>query len=140
MMCCIWQVKQKNSPWSTDRENDDIAIYMKGTNVFEFAVDAMEKTIKNLQNLMGDNEIHKLITHQANSRIIRFAASNTEYNKKQFYVNVDEYANTSSATIPIALCEAHHNGWLTKGDNVALVGFGAGLTYGGIVVTWDMDK
>ncbi len=76
--------KSENSPWSTDRENDDIAIYMKGTNVFEFAVDAMEKTIKNLQNLMGDNEIHKLITHQANSRIIRFAASNTDYNKKQF--------------------------------------------------------
>lgn len=128
--------KRKDNPWSNTQENDDIALYMKGNDVFAFAVDAVEKTLKELQVKMGDEKIDKIVPHQANSRIIKFAAMNTDFDKKQFYVNVDKYANTSSATIPIALCEANNEGWLKKGDNVALVGFGAGLTYGGIIIEW----
>jgi len=128
--------KRQNNPWSENQDWDDISLSMNGNDVFAFAVDAVEKTIKKLQEMMGDEKIDKIIPHQANSRIIRFAASSTDYKKDQFYVNVDKYANTSSATIPIALKEANDSGWLKKGDNVALVGFGAGLTYGGIVVKW----
>ena len=128
--------KQKDSPWSEDQAEEDISLFMKGNDVFAFAVDAVEKTIKQLQKEMGDEPINKIIPHQANNRIIRFAAMNTDFDKEQFYVNVDKYANTSSATIPIAMREAYDNGWLKKGDQLALVGFGAGLTYGGIVVKW----
>ena len=55
---------------------------------------------------------------------------------KKVWVNVDKYANTSAASIPIALCEAQAAGALKKGDNVLLVGFGAGLTWAAIVLKW----
>ncbi len=128
--------KRNDNPWSAAQANDDISLTMKGQDVFVFAVDAMEKSIKHLEAAMGDTKIDKIVPHQANNRIIQFAANSTHFDKDQFYVNVDKYANTSSATIPIALKEAHDSGWLKKGDEVALVGFGAGLTYGGIVVKW----
>jgi len=127
---------KNDNPWSKGMANDDISLYMNGNEVFAFAADAVEKTLKQLDEKMGDTKIDKIVPHQANSRIIRFAASNTDFELDQFYVNVDKCANTSSATIPIALCEANENGWLKKGDNVALVGFGAGLSYGGIVIEW----
>ncbi len=128
--------KRNDNPWSKNQANDDISLVMKGQDVFAFAVDAMEKAINYLEAEMGDTKIDKIVPHQANNRIIQFAAHSTNFEKDQFYVNVDKYANTSSATIPIALKEAHDSGWLKKGDEVALVGFGAGLTYGGIVVKW----
>jgi 3-oxoacyl-[acyl-carrier-protein] synthase III len=130
--------KRTESPWSVNKANDDVGIYMNGNDVFAFATDAMGKTINQLAELMGDVKIDKIIPHQANSRIIRFAANSTDFDKEQFYLNVDIYANTSSATIPIAMREAHDSGWMKKGDHVALVGFGAGLTYGGIVIEWDI--
>jgi len=130
--------KKNDNPWSEDLSNEDIGLYMKGNDVYAFATDAVEKTLKQLDEKMGDTKIDKIVPHQANSRIIRFAASNTDFDLDQFYFNVDKCANTSSATIPIALTEAHANGWLKKGDNVALVGFGAGLAYGGIVLEWGM--
>ncbi|MEX1307305.1 MAG: beta-ketoacyl-ACP synthase III [Eubacteriales bacterium] len=128
--------KRNDNPWSKNQASDDISLVMKGQEVFVFAVDAMEKAINYLEAAMGDTKIDKIVPHQANNRIIQFAAHSTNFEKDQFYVNVDKYANTSSATIPIALKEAHDSGWLKKGDEVALIGFGAGLTYGGIVVKW----
>jgi len=129
---------KNDNPWSEGQKNDDIGLYMKGNDVFAFASDALEKTLKELSQKMGEQKINKIVPHQANSRIIRFAASCSDFDLDQFYVNVDKCANTSSATIPIALCEANANGWLEKGDQVALIGFGAGLSYGGIVVEWDL--
>jgi len=128
--------KKNDNPWSKGLAEEDISLQMNGNEVFAFAVDAVEKAIKQMQEDMGAETIDKIIPHQANSRIIRFAAMNTDFDKNQFYVNVDKYANTSSATIPIAMREAYENRWLKKGDHVALVGFGAGLTYGGIVIKW----
>jgi 3-oxoacyl-[acyl-carrier-protein] synthase-3 len=60
--------------------------------------------------------------------------------KEQFFVNISDYANTSSASVPIALCDAWESGWLNAGDRVALVGFGSGLTSGGAVIDWTIPN
>lgn len=128
--------KMCDNPWSEHLAQDDVMLQMDGKKVFAFAVDAVEKVLNILTERAGAQGIDKIVPHQANSRIIRFVAQNSQYDKEQFYLNIDRYANTSSATIPIALDEAHQKGWLKKGDNIALIGFGAGLTYGGILVEW----
>lgn len=126
-----------NNPWSANLSEEDRVIRMDGKKVFAFAVDAVEKTLNELTEL-SEKPITKIIPHQANNRIIRFAANSSNFDKDQFFVNVDKFANTSSASIPLAMHQAHNEGWLTKGDVVALVGFGAGLSYGGIIVEWDV--
>lgn len=128
--------KVMKNPWSEMEPVDDIYLKSDGREVFAFAVDAIEKVLAELIERCGKENIHKIIPHQANSRIISYAARVSGFDKEQFYVNIDRFANTSSATIPIALSEANENGWLKKGDKVALIGFGAGLTYGGIMVEW----
>jgi 3-oxoacyl-[acyl-carrier-protein] synthase-3 len=76
------------------------------------------------------------VPHQANSRIIEAAAKRLGVPFEKFYVNIEEYANTSTASIPIALNEMHEKGMLDKGDLILTVGFGAGLTSGGTLIRW----
>ena len=130
--------KSMKNPWSEMEAVDDITLKSDGREVFAFAVDAIEKVLADLTSRCGKENIHKIIPHQANSRIISYAARVSGFDKDQFYVNIDRFANTSSATIPIALSEANETGWIKKGDKIALIGFGAGLTYGGIMVEWDI--
>jgi len=59
-----------------------------------------------------------------------------EYRRKKFYLNIEEYANTSSASIPLALAEMDAKGLLKTNDLIMLLGFGAGLTYGAAVIRW----
>lgn len=125
-----------NHPWSKDLADDRCEIQMDGKKVFAFAVDAVEQALNELAELSPDKPITKIIPHQANNRIIRFVAQSSSFEKEQFFVNVDKFANTSSASIPIAIEQAYRENWLQKGDVVALVGFGAGLSYGGILVEW----
>jgi len=129
---------KSNHPWSNTIASEDTAIHMDGKKVFAFAVDAVEKTINELSELCTEKPIDKIILHQANNRIIRYAAASSSYDKDKFFVNVDKLANTSSASIPLALDQAYKENWLKKGDVAALVGFGAGLSYGGIIVEWDI--
>ncbi len=122
---------------SNDNGIYDILL-MDGKKVYEFACDAMVETIKKL-NEMSKEPIDKIIPHQANARIIKYASIKSKIPLDKFYINIENYANTSSATIPIAINEAWQEGWLKKGDRVALVGFGAGLTWGGIVMNWNLS-
>ena len=71
-----------------------------------------------------------IVPHQANARIIQAAAKRLGAPEERFYMNIEEYANTSSASIPIALAEMSERGLLKRGDLLMLLGFGAGLTYG----------
>ena len=91
-----------------------------------------------MQERCGDRPFTKIIPHQANVKIIDCVIRNTDFTKEQFFLNIAEYANTSSATIPIALVDAYNQGFLQSGDRIALVGFGAGLTYGGVVIDWTL--
>lgn len=113
-------------------------IHMNGPEVFKFAIQIMGKTAKTaLKNAgMKPEELDMLFPHQANLRIISSAAKRLKMPMEKVWVNVNKYANTSAASIPIALCEAQEAGVLKKGDNILLVGFGAGLTWSAIVLKW----
>jgi 3-oxoacyl-[acyl-carrier-protein] synthase-3 len=81
-------------------------------------------------------EIKYVVPHQANFRIIDYAARKLSADINKFYVNLDKYGNTSGASIPMALDEINRKGLLSKGDNLIIVGFGGGLTFGSALIKW----
>jgi len=76
------------------------------------------------------------VPHQANLRIIQSAARGLKLPLERFFINLERYGNTSTASIPIATCEAVARGRIRPGDRVVFVGFGAGLTWGAALVQW----
>ena len=111
---------------------------MEGSDVFKFAVRIMGKASLNAvekSNLTVD-DIDFLVPHQANIRIINSAAKKLKLPMEKVYVNLEKYGNMSAASIPVALDEANRDGKIKIGDNVVLVGFGAGLTWGACVIKW----
>ena len=88
------------------------------------------------REFLVNDDIELIIPHQANLRIIEAAARGLKMPMERFVVNLDKYGNTSTASIPLAAAEAAADGRLQRGDNVVLVGFGAGLTWGSAVVRW----
>ncbi len=117
---------------------EDCYIKMDGQKVYHFAVRVLCKTITQLLERSGltINDIAYIVPHQANIRIIEAAAKRLKIPIEKFYVNIQEYANTSGATIPIALGEMVQKGILHRGDYIITVGFGGGLTYGGNLICW----
>lgn len=115
-------------------------IKMNGREVFTYAVGAVENALNTMMEQCGDKPYTKVIPHQANEKILDYVVKVTDLSKDQFFININEYANTSSATIPIAICDAYSKGWIEKGDRIALVGFGSGLACGGIVIDWTLEK
>jgi 3-oxoacyl-[acyl-carrier-protein] synthase-3 len=115
-----------------------VCIEMNGQEVYNFAVGAMTETIENLMKAgnIGIDDIAWIIPHQANARIIQAARRRLHIPAEKIYLNIEEYANTSSASIPIALDEMNRGGKLKKGDLIITVGFGGGLTYGGNIIIW----
>jgi len=115
-----------------------IYVEMKGQEVYNFAVKAITDTIDSLMKAGNINidDIAKIVPHQANARIVQAAAKRLRIPLDKFYLNIEEYANTSSASIPIALDEMNRSGQLKKGDLILTVGFGGGLTYGGNIIIW----
>ena len=113
-------------------------IHMEGNEVFKFAVKIMgEAAFKALEQAgMQATDVDWLIPHQANIRIIQSAAKRLKMPMEKVVVNVDRYGNTSSASIPIALEEAIHDGRIKSGQTVVMVGFGAGLTWASTVIRW----
>lgn len=126
----------KPTPFGFEPPKDSKFLMMKGSEVFTYATGVVEDTLRKLLDMCGDKPFNKVITHQANAKIIDFVIRKMDIGREQFFLDIDEYANTSSATIPIAMCDAYEKGWLTKGDRIALVGFGSGLTCGGVVIDW----
>jgi len=82
------------------------------------------------------NDVDLFIPHQANARIIDAAARRIGIPLEKVYLNVDRYGNMSAASTIVALCEAVQAGRIRKGDHVLLVAFGAGLTWGSLVIRW----
>lgn len=116
-------------------------IKMKGGEVFRFAVHAIAQATQQAVESAGMtmDDIDLFIPHQANIRIIHSAAKALKIPAEKVFSNVSRYGNTSTASIPIALCEAIEAGRVTVGSNLALVGFGAGLAWGAAVVQWGVD-
>lgn len=113
-------------------------LYMNGQEVYNFAVKAVVETVDTLMKAEGlsAEDISVIIPHQANARIVQAARKRLHIPEEKFYLNIEEYANTSAASIPIALDEMNRGGLLKKGDLLLTVGFGAGLTYGGNAIVW----
>lgn len=122
-------------------ENRLHTIKMAGNDVYKFAVRVMgEASLKALKMANLDtSEIDYLIPHQANIRIIEASAKRLHLGMDKVYVNLNKYGNMSAASIPVALDEAYREGKIKKGDNVVLVGFGGGLTWGSSVINWSIQ-
>jgi 3-oxoacyl-[acyl-carrier-protein] synthase III len=113
-------------------------IHMNGREVFRFATRVMaqatREAVENAKLKMKD--INLVIPHQANQRIIESAIRGLGITMDRCYMNLERYGNTSTASIPLAACEAAAEGRIKSGDRVVFVGFGAGLTWGALVVQW----
>ena len=109
---------------------------MEGQNVFRFAVSTIPATVEELLEKTGKtlDEVDWVICHQANQRIIDASVRRLGVPAEKFYKNLDRYANTSAASIPLALAEMKESGKLKSGQRVILVGFGGGLTWAGVML------
>lgn len=115
------------------------AIRMDGKAVFRFAVEVVEKSIRQLleaEGLSSVNDVDMVICHQANARIIDFVSKRLGAREGLFFKNMERYGNTSAASIPIALDELVQMGALRPGMRVVTVGFGGGLTWAGALMRW----
>lgn len=114
-------------------------IKMEGNQVFKFAVKIMGQASVDVIKKAGlvPEEVDLFIPHQANTRIINAAANRLNLTEDKVFINLPEYGNTSSASIPIALVEAREKGLIKNGDIVVLVAFGAGLTWASTILEWN---
>ena len=111
-------------------------VEMDGKSIFDFATRKVPKSVIKLLEDAGENpdSIDWVIPHQANKRIIEIVSRKVKIPLEKFYINMADYGNTSSASIPIALNEAVEKGLIKKGHKVVLCGFGAGLTWGSALI------
>ena len=111
-----------------------------GKTVFKYAVKGMADIsydVASRNNLAG-SDIDLFIPHQANKRIIDATAKKLGLNESQVMINIEKYANTTAATIPICIAEAAQDNLLNQGDNVILSTFGAGFSWGATYLKWGM--
>ena len=113
-------------------------IRMDGRAVFQFAVTKVPEVIREVldANAMNMDAIDYFILHQANRRIVEAVAKRLKQPMEKFPMNLQEYGNTSSASIPILLDEMNRSGRLKKGQKIVMAGFGAGLSWGASIVEW----
>ena len=112
-------------------------MHMEGREVYKFAVVKMPYAVEQacLRAGVAPRDLTWVIPHQANIRIIQTAAKNLGLPMEKMYINIEEIGNISSACIPVCLHQLRKSGRLREGDKIAIVGFGAGLTYGAAVIT-----
>jgi len=124
--------------WDADANPDDTYIRMDGQAVFKFAVKKVPEVIDEvlIKNQTDIGDIDWFILHQANKRIIDSIARRLGADREKFPTNVEEYGNTSSASIPILLDEMNRKGMLKPGQRIMLAGFGAGLSWGAAMLKW----
>lgn len=113
-------------------------IKMNGREVFKFAVRQMPESSENVVLKAGltKDDVDFLVPHQANVRIMEAARERLNIPKEKMAYSINKYGNTSAASIPIALSLEVENKKITSGDNVVLVGFGGGLTWGAVLLTY----
>jgi len=112
--------------------------YMDGQSVFKKAVVKFPEVIMEAlqKNNLSTADIGVLIPHQANLRISQFVQQKLQLRDDQVYNNIQQYGNTTAASVPIALCEAWEKGMIRQGDLVCLAAFGSGFTWGSALIRW----
>ncbi|HJD02895.1 MAG TPA: ketoacyl-ACP synthase III [Candidatus Mediterraneibacter excrementavium] len=127
--------------WEKELEDGAVKesfIHMDGQAVFKFAVRKVPEIIEEILEGSGtdQNEIDYFILHQANRRIIEAVAKRLKADIRKFPMDLEEYANTSAATVPILLDEMNRKGMLKRGQKIMTAGFGAGLTWAACLFEW----
>lgn len=120
-------------------KNREHFAYQEGSTVFKFAVKNMADVaaqVMERNNLVAD-DVAYLVPHQANKRIIDATANRMGVSDEKVMLNIEEYGNTTSGTIPLCLFDYENK--LKKGDNLILAAFGGGFTWGAIWVKWAYD-
>lgn len=133
--------KDLNNPYINEKIDINPYLSMNGSEIFKFATVEMVKLIRQIlkDNNLSIEDIDYIVPHQANERIIQFAAKKLEIPVDKFYINIDEYGNTSAASIPIAISEMKEKNLIKKGNKLIAVGFGAGLTSGACLIKWQYN-
>lgn len=123
-------------------DNNDHTVYQDGKTVFKYAVKGMADVSAEImeKNNLSSDDVAYLVPHQANLRIINATAERMGVGMDKVMVNIEKYGNTTSATIPMCISEWLEAGKLKKGDNLILSSFGAGFTWGSILLKWNMNK
>ncbi len=118
--------------------DEDYYVHMDGRAVFKFATKMVVKSVVNVLQKEGiaPDDIAYVVPHQANARIIDVVAHKSGIPREKFYMNMDRYGNTSSASVPLALHELAEKGLIKRGDKIILTGFGGGMTWGTMLITW----
>lgn len=116
----------------------DLFMTMDGRKVYTFAITVVREILLEIltKNGLTPDDVDWFVPHQANVRIVQSAAQRLGVALEKFYLNMEEYANTSGATIPLALAEMDQKGLLKRGQLIATVGFGAGLSWGANLFRW----
>lgn len=112
-------------------------LQMEGQEVFKFAVRVLKQGLETILEDagLGMEDVDYVVCHQANKRIIEHVMKKYPGHEQKFYINIENYANTSGASIPIALDEMRGKGLLQEGMRVVMVGFGAGFTWSSALLT-----
>jgi len=115
-------------------------IYQDGRAVFKIAVQGMADCSTEIlqRNHLGDGDIDWLVPHQANLRIIDACAKRMNLDPAKVMINIDRYGNTTAATIPMCLSEYWQCGKLRRGQRLVLSAFGAGYTWGAVLLRWSV--
>lgn len=121
-----------------DGKDDLWYVNMDGREVFKFATKAVTKSIERVIEDAGitPEEIKYVVPHQANARIVDIISRKLGISHDKCYMNMAEYGNTSSASIPIVLNEMNEKGLIERGDKLLLTGFGGGMTWGTMLISW----
>jgi 3-oxoacyl-[acyl-carrier-protein] synthase III len=120
-------------------QNKEHYVYQEGKQVFKFAVTEMANVSAQIleRNGLEGKDVAFFVPHQANLRIIEASANRMGIDMSKVVINIDRYANTTAATIPLCLYEIiQENKRLKKGDNVVMSAFGAGFTWGSVLMRW----
>ena len=119
-------------------DRKDHFLKMQGKEVYKHAVKQMTQSVRDVLDLNGltSDDIKLFVAHQANARIIEAIGKRLDVMDRMFF-NVEKYANTSAAALMIAVDEVAKSGALQKGDNMLLVAFGGGFTWGASIVEWN---
>lgn len=127
------------SRYPVSRELDDpkkIYMQIKGREVYQQAIRRIVETVNDCLDTcdLSVDDLTMLVSHQMNARIIESAAKRLKLPSEKVFININEYGNTSAASVPIAFDDCVRKGKIKRGDIVILVAFGAGLTWGANVV------
>ncbi|WP_445456597.1 beta-ketoacyl-ACP synthase III [Flavobacterium sp. HNIBRBA15423] len=121
-------------------KNKQHFVFQDGKTVFKYAVSGMadvSEKIMERNNLLHD-DVNWLVAHQANKRIIDATANRMGVEESKVLINIHRYGNTTSATLPLLLCDFENQ--LKKGDNIIFAAFGGGFTWGAIYLKWAYNK